>query len=389
MLLKTVSLLRGYAKFEVTGGFPERFLNLCAAKQRDVWDIRHTNNGFTALVRASEYKNLRSDARASGVRMRVKEKRGFPFMLRKHRFRVGFFLGFFLFFATIYYLSGFAWNINISGLKNISQEELLKVLEHNGIYAGARLSSIDEPNVRQNIILECPDISWMSINPVGTTLNIDLKERVYAPDKKSGEPSNLIASCDGLITSMQVEEGSAVVKVGDAVVSGELLVSGAVEYSNGCTVLKEASAVITAETRHVFSASIPFEQTINVRTGKVKTKSVFHFFGLNIPLYLTGESGTFEKETSRSDLTICGKSIPIGITKTSFYEVQETLVTFSEDEIAAQAMNKIEKEFSENFPEAEIISKEEERNIADGQLSVSVIFKCKENIGLREKLLIF
>ena len=52
-------------------------------------------------------------------------------------------------------------------------------------------------------------------------------------------------------------------------------------------------------------------------------------------------------------------------------------------------MNKIEKEFSENFPEAEIISKEEERNIADGQLSVSVIFKCKENIGLREKLLIF
>ena len=71
------------------------------------------------------------------------------------------------------------------------------------------MDGIDEENTAQLIILNHPELSWMSINPMGTTLYVDVKERVAPPTKKTAEPQNITALCDGVITEILASSGEA------------------------------------------------------------------------------------------------------------------------------------------------------------------------------------
>lgn len=77
MLLKIISYIKGYIKVSVKGGFPERFLNLCAAADRDIWQVKTEKEGISFFSDIREYKNLRSSAKRTGVKMRVTENTDF------------------------------------------------------------------------------------------------------------------------------------------------------------------------------------------------------------------------------------------------------------------------------------------------------------------------
>ena len=40
IFLRLLHWLRGYVAFTASGGFPERFVNLCAGMRVRVWDVR-------------------------------------------------------------------------------------------------------------------------------------------------------------------------------------------------------------------------------------------------------------------------------------------------------------------------------------------------------------
>ena len=61
-------------------------------------------------------------------------------------------VGISLFFVIIYLMSGYAWNICISGNKSIKSSEILSSLNKIGIYEGAKISAID-PEEKRKIIL--------------------------------------------------------------------------------------------------------------------------------------------------------------------------------------------------------------------------------------------
>ena len=70
-------------KFEVTAGFVNDFLNYLAEKQIEVSDIERTTFGFLAVCRAQDYKTVSKAGKKFQCRVRIAEKKGIYFLMRK------------------------------------------------------------------------------------------------------------------------------------------------------------------------------------------------------------------------------------------------------------------------------------------------------------------
>ena len=399
MLLKIIAFLKGYIKVKAIGGFPERFLNLCAAANRDIWQVKTEKDGISFCADIREYKNLRLPARRTGVKMRVAEKHGLPFFVFKYRKRKGLAVGAVCFVLLISFLSGSVWNITVSGNEKLTEEQVIKMLSDAGIREGTRVAKIDEHNTAQRIMLNNPEISWLSINPMGSTLYVDVKERKYAPELSDKTPQNIVAAGDGVITSIKVNAGDALVKAGDAVTKGQVLISGIVTLKNGTTVIRAADGQAQAQVHERVTVFEPFEKPENLRTGRTKTGRLIHFFGIDIPLFISNGFENYEKEQSFKVLSFAGKNLPIGIYKTVFYELKEQTVTLSEEQAVQLAEQKADEEIKqrifqnhqneeqdEGFAERHIVSKEQNTFLRDDGAEITIDCICVENIAEKQKI---
>ena len=71
MLLRLIRWSKGYVDFSAYGKFPERFINLTTRNGINVWNLKPVQNGLTATMQVYDYKNIRSIASKSKLRLRV------------------------------------------------------------------------------------------------------------------------------------------------------------------------------------------------------------------------------------------------------------------------------------------------------------------------------
>lgn len=76
--VKLLRFLRGTVLFKLTGGFSERFINLCGRGGIPLWDFTAHPLGFSAHTTAKGYKRMRPYAKKTGVKIRIQRKEGVP-----------------------------------------------------------------------------------------------------------------------------------------------------------------------------------------------------------------------------------------------------------------------------------------------------------------------
>lgn len=387
LLLRFLHFLLGYVRFKAWGDFPERLLNLCASRGVPVWGIVRRKGRIEGMVYARDYKKMRKIRARSGARLRILEKRGLPFILRRYKNRLGLVVGFVLFFLILRVMSGFIWTVDVAGNERVEEGRILAALERVGIEEGTPIASIDPANVRQRLMLELPDLAWAAVNIEGTKATVDVKETRQVPDKiDESLPCNLKAGRDGRIVGHQVTDGRMTVQIGDAVVAGDLLVSGVVEYADGATGFKHAAGQVFAETQHTIQYTARYDQRETYRTGKMRKRQALKLFGLEIPLYLGSVRGSYEKEVETHQLSFGSATLPISIVSASFYETAELDYTLDEAgalEFARQRVSELELE---QLGGAEILSREEQVEATEEGVALTVQYVCKENIAVEEIL---
>ena len=92
MIFNLFHLIFGCVCFTASGGFAERFINVCTAKGIQLWGIRKKSYGLTACTTIEGYKKIINAARASGMKVRIKKKVGLPFIIRKYESHTGLFV---------------------------------------------------------------------------------------------------------------------------------------------------------------------------------------------------------------------------------------------------------------------------------------------------------
>ena len=81
MLLKIFRWFWGYVKFVATGNNIEKFINSIIRQGINLWDIHKDKEKLTGKCVVSEYRYVRRIAKKSGIKVRLQEKHGAPFLL--------------------------------------------------------------------------------------------------------------------------------------------------------------------------------------------------------------------------------------------------------------------------------------------------------------------
>lgn len=210
-------------------------------------------------------------------------------------------------------MSTMVWSINISGNNRITDEEILAVLAESGIKPGTLRKDVDAASARFHAIHSLPELSYMSVNVIGSCIEAKVSETAPRATKIDKEfPCDVVSTADGQIAAIEVYQGTKMHKEGEAVRAGEALAGGFVELRNGSVKLKHAEAYALIRTDLSFETTTSrTKQTLTFTNEKAKT--MLHFMGLNIPLYI--DNNTTPTFTRHRHIVINNTVIPLGITR--------------------------------------------------------------------------
>lgn len=70
MLVTLLRRIFGYVEFYASGGFAERFINLCTLNGINLWDVKNDGVKVYACTDFDGYKRIKKCARGSGMRLK-------------------------------------------------------------------------------------------------------------------------------------------------------------------------------------------------------------------------------------------------------------------------------------------------------------------------------
>jgi len=294
----------GTVQICISGSNAERFINLCQFQEIPLKEIKKDGSRYQAELPAKDYFRLRPVIKKTGICPRITKREGLPFFLKRNRKRKVLLFCAILFAGMIYYLSGFLWRIEFDGCFYHTREQLRDFLQEEGIAAGIRKDAADCTAIEECIRSRFTDIGWVSAELTGTVMKIHIKEthmpsldadRVVdglgnAWDEKTG---HIVAACDGVVAELTVKSGTALVRPGDVVKKGDILISGVLNVigDDGGIVAKHAvlaAGSVRLKCVENYRESVPLNYQEKIYTGRSKKGFVLEMFGKKIFSYNSG-----------------------------------------------------------------------------------------------------
>lgn len=375
LVLRFLRFLFGYVEFTAGGGFAERFLNLCRINKINLWNLKSKNSLITACTDSSGYKKIRSSAKKSGMKVRIKKKYGLPFFLNKHSHRAGVILGICAGVTMICILSTRIWSIDVTGNVRVPAEKITAVFEDLGVRKGISGRGVDIKSVEIEALRRLPEISWLNINIEGSAARIEVRETAEIKENDgTDEPSDIVAARDGQIVILRPFNGTQEQKIGNAVLKGDLLISGIEENKDLTVSFCRARGYVVARTeRTVFSRQSSIINAV-VPVDR-KTSYIIDFLFFSIPL---GKSDGYKE---KSEVYINGVTLPLGITECVDTVTENRDIQLDEKQTELLAKVRFFEQCTAEFRYLKAESGEITADTDENGFSVSGEFVCLENIG--------
>lgn len=376
--------LRGYVVFCISGKFPERFINICNQRGIRLFSIRPQRDVIYAAMLIPQYRSVRRVAKRAGVRLRITEKVGLPFIIHRNRGRYGLLIGLVIFLMISLLMQNFVWCIDINGISTLSESALRESLREAGLCEGVYAGTLSHTEIERRIMQEYEDIGWMSVNLIGSKAEVEIKEKVRKPDIISWKtPCNIKASHDGLIEKMVTTQGSAMIKEGSAVVKGQLLVSSVMVNALSEIDYVHAAAEVVAKTerKETFSVSKTGVYKKALETER-RHNMIFCFY--EFPLKLTSSPPLFTSRFETQKLTLGGNNVQFGVKTEVITPFEVTPYELTEKD--AEAVLLAEESLYRFFSLGHCLSVKAVREFAEYEetFECKVSYTCREDIAKEE-----
>lgn len=366
-----------------------RILNLCMELDIPFRKSRRAEDGFFLTLSPIDGERLLHASGDRGLGLTVIKKSGLPYLCYRYRHRLGLFVGFLLVAVAVLYSSQLVWGVRITGNERLHEDAARELLSSYGLVEGRYIPSLSFDEMEMKILLENPDIAWISIHRSGTTVNVELRETDRGTLDESGASANLVASTDGVIERIEVFDGRTLVKVGDTVRAGEALVSGLYDNSKKGLRMTRATGAVYARTVHDICIEVPFVYEEKVYTGEQKQEKSVKFFGKEIKVFTNtrNDMGTcdiiyYEKMLS----LVGGREIPVGIRTVRYLAYVTKEARHSESEAMDEAFFRLQTELAALSERAELLGKEITFEITDEAYILRCRVVCIEDIAVRQKI---
>lgn len=348
--------MRKYIIIHIYNGACERFINMCRHKSIEMWDIKRMNEGISAKTTVKDFYRLRDVCRVTGNRVRVCKRVGMAFTVFKYRKHYSFVVGMLVACILITVWSKFVWDITFVGNSKYTEGVLLEYLNSTGIYAGMLLKDINCADIEAGIRNQYNEITWVSAKISGTKLEINIKENdvlgtgIVAEAKER----DIVASEAGIVHSIITRKGTPLVKAGDKVEKGQILVSGVVKIMDDAgnhvaNMYAQSDADILIKGKLDYSDKLPLDTQEKIYTGKIHKKVVLGFTNTNWELGLLLKApDNADVETVINPVKLTESFIlPIYFGRKNYYEYEIVNKRYDEE----SAGKELEKHFLQYIKE--------------------------------------
>ena len=389
LILRAIRKVPSCVDFRAEGVFCEKLLTEAMKNGLGISFPRKSGYTMRGTVQAAEYRSLCKIARRLGLKMRIEKKHGIYFTLKRHRDKIGFAAGAIFAAAVVLFLNLFVWEINISGNKAVSSEEIMATLANSGLKTGTLRTAHDARKIEWNIMNDNKEIAWATVNIQGCCVNVVVSETRREAEMKydDDKPVNIIAAKYGVIRKMDVFDGQGVVKVGDAVMKGDLLVSATFEDRHGKLTLKHSRARVMAETDYEITVEFPLEQVIETTGGVKKSVKGIEIMGLSIPLGSSRGCEELPAEKEEKELYFLWIRLPVKEICAKYYAVKRNTITYTAEQAKGGAFQLLEQKEAEEMSNMEIISRKTEEKIANGKYIIRASYDCIMDIAEEQDIL--
>lgn len=347
MFLALWNYIRGYVIIYVTGFSVERFINLAVNRGIFIWDVVPEGKCVVMKAAAASAEALRECSIKTGCKFEITGEYGLPVFLKGCAARKAFVGGVIAFAVAMYIMSSFIWTVRVVGCERLDPEKITESCAGYGIAPGRLKYGTDLYEAGKKLMTEYSDISWIAVNLKGTGITVHIVETIPKTQYvQREEPMDVIANTDGIITGIAVASGTAVVKEGDEVKKGDVLISNVVPLKDGETQTGEkyvcASGEVYAEKKYDLEGIAPLNYNERVFTGKTKKDYSIDVGGESFNIVSPSLEKNYEvMSDDRLTLDIGDYRLPFAINRTVYGQTEAVKMKRTEDEAAALAQKQL------------------------------------------------
>lgn len=330
-----------------------RFIKKCIDNNINLYNITYKKDKMVVLIDVKDYLKIKRLNYYSKIRvvkydglLNVKK------MIKDNMFYISVI---FLSFIWMNLLTNYIVDIEIihsnSGVRRLLKEELDK----NNIKRFSLAYSFEElNNITKKILADNKNnLEWVSIKKDGMKYIVRAEERIIKSEEVSDKPRDIVASKDAYITKVIGSKGNVLVRQGEYVKKGTVLISGKITLYEDVKGVTSASGSVYGNVWYESVVEIPKEISSERLTGKKR-------YNLNVgnKILLRNKYQNFRQKNI--------KEIKIFGLKIKFYREEEVEIikTKTDDEYA---LRRLKEEFDKKLNGKGVITyqkvlKKEENN---------------------------
>lgn len=394
---KLLGWLFGTVAARVTGAQPEDFLNLCARENLVLWEMLQRDR-FTLGIRVSarQFPQVAALARTQGFELTVEGRQGLPYFLLRFRRRYALLAGLAVCLVVFALGSRTVLTIDVTGNETLTEEEIISQLRLCGVSVGTYAPKIPVREVENKMRMAMDQLSYFSLNLHGTRAEVIVREGDPAPElREETVPADVISSAAGVITHIEPWVGDAQFQEGEAVLKGDVLISGRMELDTVGNEWEETGPVlgemlvhaegkVLAQTWRTMTAKVSLTAQTKVYTGEETTRYSLSLMGKRVKFYQNSGIPYENYDTIsklRSWTPIPGKTLPVVLAKETHRAY--TTASLSLDPAAAEEMLRqaLLEALEEQMDQGKILQTDFQVTQEGEELQVTLLAHCTEQIG--------
>ena len=377
--------LVGMLRVELTGADIGSTIRNAGCQGILMEELKHVDE-FTVnfSISRTDYKFLEDLAGRRGDKLSVLKREGLFWSLEQLRHRPVLMVGIALLLTLVLLVPTRILFVSVEGNVHIPTRQILDAASNSGIHFGVSRRQVRSEKIKNRLLAELPELQWMGVNTRGCVAEISVRERsIPEASEDSKGISNIVAARDGVILSCTAVRGNLLCAPGQAVKSGDVLISGLTDCGLKVTATR-AEGEVYAKSRRTITAVTPANRQIR---GALKSETIKY------SLIIGKKRINFYKGSGIWDAT-CGKMytqyyltlpggfpLPVSLVRETYsaYELSQGLL---EHEDAQQQLTDFADDYLRGMMIAGTIEHSDSVIVSEeGVFSLTGEFSCTEMIG--------
>ena len=382
--------LTGLLEVEVTSADPEKTLDNFRLANIDVSKVvKYNELAFSVVVSRKQYDKIRVQCQNQGSSCEIRNRIGIYWKLRAFGSRPVLLFTCIVLFFLMAWLPSRVLFVRVEGNRHIPSNKIIETAEKCGVSFGKSRRRIRSESVKNGLLQEIPQLQWAGVNTAGTVAVISVREKEVLPEQNDiTEPSNLYAAIDAHVLSCTATSGTLMVKPGDSVRKGQVLISGYTDCGI-CIRAERASGEITGQTTRHLDVKMP--ATVLVKDAIHDVKRKYSLLLRKKRIFLWKDSGIWDGSCGRMYeeyyITLPrGFRLPIALCIET-YSVGERFP----EEISQESASAVMQSFADRYLHQQMVAGKIRNRIhavttCDGYYRLNSRYSCEEMIGTTRQM---